>query len=439
MLGAIDAPLTTLTFDELPYQPVNGLTYDGVTFGYTVGGVASTDAHYDASGPGTAQYVQDPSLEGGTAGVLTLDFARPVFTVNFGLAMDTFLDAANAATVSLYSPTSTLIGTVPISISAGDYFFSSGEFTYSSSSLIGRVSVSFNTTVADRFALDNLAFAGEDEDWYSLTVAAANTQVNLATSTPGGGPGEFQNNLVPTLQLYDPSGNLVATGVVGSDNRNENLSYLAPAAGVYRVHVSGNGTCGEYFLGRGRTMVATTTTIISNHPTGTNYGQSVTFTATVTVPPPGSGTPTGPVTFVDGTTTLGSCPLAANGSAIYTTLSLTAGSHIVTATYSGDLTFGGSLSVVAASVNVAPVSLSVTANPATKNYGSPDPAFTVAYVGFVAGEGPSNLGGTLQFATNEPSGGYAPVGSYQVTPYGLTSTNYTIHFGSPRSTCWRRR
>ena len=51
-------------------------------------------------------------------------------------------------------------------------------------------------------------------------------------------------------------------------------------------------------------------------------------------------------------------------------------------------------------------------------------------MGFVAGEGPGNLGGALAFTTTEPVTGYAPVGSYSITPSGLTSANYAITFAS---------
>ena len=70
-------PLTVLTFTETASQPVDGLSVSGVTFGFTVNGVASTDARYNAGGPGTLMFVQDPSLEGNANGVLTLHFDQP--------------------------------------------------------------------------------------------------------------------------------------------------------------------------------------------------------------------------------------------------------------------------------------------------------------------------------------------------------------------------
>jgi len=67
-------------------------------------------------------------------------------------------------------------------------------------------------------------------------------------------------------------------------------------------------------------------------------GVSVTFTATVAVAAPGSGTPTGTVTFQDGVLSLGNVPLSA-GVATFTTSALTAGPHSITATYGGSVDF----------------------------------------------------------------------------------------------------
>src|SRR3954470_6191358 len=77
--------VATLTFEELPFQSVDGISVQGVTFRYTVGGTPSTDAFYGAFGPGSITHVQDPSLEGGTAGSLTLDFSHPTTVLAFGL------------------------------------------------------------------------------------------------------------------------------------------------------------------------------------------------------------------------------------------------------------------------------------------------------------------------------------------------------------------
>ncbi len=100
-------------------------------------------------------------------------------------------------------------------------------------------------------------------------------------------------------------------------------------------------------------------------------GQDVTFTAVVssTGAPvdTGGGYPysspnaaqTGTVTFFDGNTALGTVPLDASYEAALDTAGLSAGSHTITAVYSGDETFGSS-SAALTQVVVTPADLAVT-------------------------------------------------------------------------------
>src|SRR5207237_9303935 len=69
----------------------------------------------------------------------------------------------------------------------------------------------------------------------------------------------------------------------------------------------------------------------------------VAFTATGSAGTPGTGTPTGTVTFQDGATPLGTATLS-GGMATFTISSLGAGSHSLTATYGGAGNFAGSTS-----------------------------------------------------------------------------------------------
>ncbi len=87
---------------------------------------------------------------------------------------------------------------------------------------------------------------------------------------------------------------------------------------------------------------ANTTTTLSAVPTAANVNQSVTLTATVT--PGTSGFPTGTVTFLDGTTQIASSSLNGSAVATFSTSTLTAGTHIITAVYAGDSNFNGSTS-----------------------------------------------------------------------------------------------
>ena len=77
--------------------------------------------------------------------------------------------------------------------------------------------------------------------------------------------------------------------------------------------------------------VPTTTVVSSSNPS--TYGQPVTFTAGVSASG-GPGSPTGTVTFSDGSAPLGTSPLN-SGVATLTTSSLATGSHTITASYPG--------------------------------------------------------------------------------------------------------
>ncbi|MGI4758056.1 MAG: SGNH/GDSL hydrolase family protein [Janthinobacterium lividum] len=114
--------------------------------------------------------------------------------------------------------------------------------------------------------------------------------------------------------------------------------------------------------------VATTTSVsLSASASSINVGSSVTLTANVSA---STGTPVGTVTFLDGTTVLGSKLVSGStttATATFTTTSLAAGSHILTASFAGVNGYGNATSssttvtVVAPSyaASLAPASLTV--------------------------------------------------------------------------------
>jgi Zn-dependent metalloprotease/methionine-rich copper-binding protein CopC len=90
---------------------------------------------------------------------------------------------------------------------------------------------------------------GDSSDWYSLDVTSLGNLLNFYTSTPGDAFGEFANTLNPHIELYDPSGTLVATGIMQADGRNEMIQFAPTTTGTYRVRMSAEGTSrGEYVL-----------------------------------------------------------------------------------------------------------------------------------------------------------------------------------------------
>ncbi|MFZ0956870.1 MAG: Ig-like domain-containing protein [Candidatus Sulfotelmatobacter sp.] len=86
---------------------------------------------------------------------------------------------------------------------------------------------------------------------------------------------------------------------------------------------------------------AASTTVLVSSLNSSVFGQSVTFTATVA--PQFSGTPTGRVTFKNGTTNLGTAALS-GGVASFTTAKLAAGTLSITAEYLGNASFTSSTS-----------------------------------------------------------------------------------------------
>ncbi|MDX3358050.1 Ig-like domain-containing protein, partial [Streptomyces sp. ME01-24h] len=106
---------------------------------------------------------------------------------------------------------------------------------------------------------------------------------------------------------------------------------------------------------------ATTTTSVTATPNPSVCGQSVTVCATVAIDPPGSGTPTGTVTFTGPGGLNQTIALDATGQACLTTSSLVSGT--ITATYNGDTCAAASAGTATVTVNPASSTTSVTVTP----------------------------------------------------------------------------
>jgi hypothetical protein len=116
------------------------------------------------------------------------------------------------------------------------------------------------------------------------------------------------------------------------------------------------------------TSAPTTTSLVSSANPSV-YGKSVTFTATVH--PATSGTPTGTITFKDGTATLATIALSGN-SASFSSATLAAQSHSIVATYSGDTHFTASNSpILTETITQAATSVVLTSSPYASRYGQP--------------------------------------------------------------------
>ncbi|MBA6437279.1 beta strand repeat-containing protein [Streptomyces sp. GMR22] len=112
---------------------------------------------------------------------------------------------------------------------------------------------------------------------------------------------------------------------------------------------------------------AATTTTVTFVPPAPVCGETVTLTASVAAVPPGSGTPTGTVTFIisaDGPTVTGT--LDGSGNASVTVPALSVGTHQVAAFYNGDTNFAPSNSpLTPLTINPASSTTTLTISPAS--------------------------------------------------------------------------
>ncbi len=168
---------------------------------------------------------------------------------------------------------------------------------------------------------------------------------------------------------------------------------------------------------------------LTSSTASSTYGSPVTLTATVSG---NVGAPTGAVTFNDGTTTIGSTTVSA-GAATFTTNVLGAGTHSITASYSGDANYvGAQSSSVSETVAQATTTIALTSSvTGTVTFGNP--------VTFTATVTPSAITGNVTFSDGSTALGSAPItngqavfttsalapGSHSITSSLAGTSNFT--------------
>jgi unsaturated chondroitin disaccharide hydrolase len=191
---------------------------------------------------------------------------------------------------------------------------------------------------------------GEGPNSSEVSATTPNVPVPLVTSlapssgTPGGAGftlivngGHFNSSSVVRWN----GANRTTTFVNGAQIKAAILASDIATAGTRQVAVF-NGSSSEIsnavaFAVR---KAATTTSLVSSaNPAA--FGRAVTFTATVR--PASSGFPTGTVTFLDGTMSLGTATLR-SGKATLVRSNLAVRSHLIKAVYGGDANYTGSSS-----------------------------------------------------------------------------------------------
>jgi hypothetical protein len=247
---------------------------------------------------------------------------------------------------------------------------------------------------------------------FSLSVAVENSAGTVVTGA---------SDLV-TVALAAGSGSATLSGTLTESPVNGVATFtgliIGPPGSGYTLTVTAGG------ISRAVTTTPITITapssgkpiVVVASPTGPVYGRKLTLTAVVNAASPGTGEPTGSVTFQAGTTNLGTSPLV-DGIASIAMTPLAVGPLAITATYSGDAHNPAASATLAVTVSQAPATLSLS-NLSLTYDGS-------AQAAGVMTSPPGISGVTLSYALNGvPVASPTQAGRYTVTA-ALANPNYT--------------
>jgi sugar lactone lactonase YvrE len=165
------------------------------------------------------------------------------------------------------------------------------------------------------------------------------------------------------------------------------------------------------------------TLVSSQNPSA--VGGSVTFTATITSSAGGGVVPDGVLTFLDGSTVLGTSPISSSGLATFTTSTLAQGLHSIAATYPGDTAKaiqGGVSNVVSQDV-LEPSVVVLTSTPNPSYFGT-----TITFSVAVTASGTQPPTGAVKFFDGAAQIGTATlVGTTGLTTFTTSSLAIGTH------------
>ena len=370
VMGKNGVPTGTITFKE-----------DGVTFATTALASGQTQATSPALTVGphgfTALYTGDPNFNGSLSTRLA---------INVGAASSTTTLRASAAGKLGEPVTFTATVTPQFSGTATGtvQFFADGQPIGTASLSGGQASFSTTSLSLGTHVIE-ANYSGDQN--FTASVATISEHVGKGVSgvalTSSANPGAFGQAVTLTATVTDSEG-VTPTGVVVFEDSTTVYGVVTLTGGVAQVSIS-TLTAGKHkitaqYEGDLSDTAATASIqqVINGIPTTaslvtsaqpSSFGQSVTFTATVTSL---SGTPDGTVTFKNGSSVLGTVILT-GGSTQLSVSTLTGGNHIITAYYNGSGTFAASsgsvpqivektttMTALTSSLNPSPVGQTVT-------------------------------------------------------------------------------
>jgi probable HAF family extracellular repeat protein len=267
--------------------------------------------------------------------------------------------------------------------------------------------------------------------------------LTLSAAVTGGNP-------TGPVQFMDGTTTLRKPVALAGGQASITLAFIT--AGMHSITVVYNGdgnNTASTSAALNQKVLATTTTAVTSSLDPSVFGQSVTFTATVT-----GSSPTGTIQFLDGATSLGGPLALTSGAATLATSALTVGTHSITAVYSGDASNTTSTSAILSEVISAaaappvvtpPAAISV---PATQAGGATSGAWP-ALAAFLAGATATSTVSPAPTQLAPQVGSLAvtgatlfPIGTTTVTfqfkdangNIGSATSNVTVAVGTPRIT-----
>lgn len=407
---------------------VGDFNRDGVLDLAVVNGVDNTVSILLGNGDGTFQTQTTVSVGSFPSGVVAGDFNNDGF-------LDLAVTNGNSVSILLGQGNGTFAAatTVALPVSANGGFLTTGDLRkngtldlivpdFGSTNvyvLLGNNDGTFQSAVAYPVAdVPQAASVGDvDGDGIPDLVVADTGADGLVSVLYGKGDGTFAAKIDYTVgnnpenaALADFNGDGLldlATANLSASTTTILLQQITETATATGIGISGGGTHNvltsypgdaTHSSSQSSTVALTgnpltvTTTALGASPNPSTFGQSVTFTATVSPAP--TGAPLGSVNFFSGTTLLGSGTVNSSGVATFSSSALSAGVNSITAVYSGNAGFAGSTSAalfevvhptttttttLAASAATVTAGTSVTLTATVKNGNTPVTSGTITF------------------------------------------------------------
>jgi hypothetical protein len=272
----------------------------------------------------------------------------------------------------------------------------------------------------------SVATVGTTASTTALSVSPTSATTGESVTLTATVTGPSGNSTVPTgtVSFYDGAAPLGTGTLDPSGKATFSTSSLGASTHSLTVVYAGDTTFSASTSSAVSLSVTTvavgTTTTLSPSATSAARGTSLTFTATVS-PASGNVVPSGTVTFLDGSTSIGSGTLDGTGKAIFATSTLSIGSHSIMASYGGDSTFSSSNSSAQTITITGPdfsLSLSPSNGSETKSSAATSTVTVTASNGF-------NLAVTFS-CSGLPAGLSCSFNPSAITPSGSTPAATTL-------------